>query len=496
MRISRIVVALFALLFAVVGLGFWVAPTELGRRFFLEAVGVDGFSTLRADLGGLFVGAAILFGMGVWRKRDSLLTGAAVVVSAVIAGRVIGFVAHGWSRATLLSLAIEVVAVAALVTYARALRASGTKDPRGMGRRTLAVGAIVAVAVGVVGGVLLLPGVQQWLFERGANRATATVDSAPFADDAMRVGICGSSAPLASALRAKACVAVFAAGKMYLVDVGPESVENLLLWNIPLSQVGGVLLTHFHSDHIGDLGELNLQTWAQGRPAPLAVYGGPGVEQVVDGFNQAYRLDQGYRTAHHTARVMPPETWPMVAHTVELPGPASPEKSRTGVVLDEGGLRITAIEVDHTPITPAYAYRFDYKGRAVVVTGDTKFHPPLAVAAAGADVLVSEAIARPMVEALQRGSSSAGRDRVATIMHDIQDYHISPQEAAGIANRAHVKLLVFYHLLPSPDAFLTRRVFARGVDDVRHGDWVTADDGSLYTLPIGTNDVVLGRIGP
>ena len=96
-----------------------------------------------------------------------------------------------------------------------------------------------------------------------------------------------------SAERAKACVAVFAGGKFYVVDVGPESVENLVLWGVPLSSIGGVLLTHFHSDHIGELGELNLQTWANGRPGPLTVYGGPGVEQVVEGFNVAYRLDQG-----------------------------------------------------------------------------------------------------------------------------------------------------------------------------------------------------------
>ena len=115
----------------------------------------------------------------------------------------------------------------------------------------------------------------------------------------MRIAVCGSSAPGPSASRAKACVAVFAAGKFYVVDTGPESVESLVLWGIPLQSIGGVLLTHFHSDHIGDLGELQLQTWAAGRPAPLAVYGGPGVEQVVAGFNQAYRPDQGYRTTHH-----------------------------------------------------------------------------------------------------------------------------------------------------------------------------------------------------
>jgi ribonuclease Z len=258
--------------------------------------------------------------------------------------------------------------------------------------------------------------------------------------------------------------------------------------------VGGVLLTHFHSDHIGDLGELNLQTWAGGRPAPLTVYGGPGVDQVVEGFNRAYRLDQGYRTAHHTEQVMPSATWPMLSRTIGLDGPETAEKGRTAIVLDEGALRITAIEVDHAPIAPAYAYRFDYKGRSVLITGDLKFQPSLAKAASGVDVLVSEAISVQMTRALGAGAQAAGRNGTAAIMHDIEDYHIAPEQAAAIANDAHAKLLVFYHLLPAPDGPLARRVFAQGIDDARRGDWTIADDGSLYTMPIGSDTVQIGRI--
>jgi hypothetical protein len=73
------------------------------------------------------------------------------------------------------------------------------------------------------------------------------------------------------------------------------------------------------------------------------------------------------------------------------------------------GLRITAFEVDHAPIAPAYAYRFDYKGRSVFVTGDLKFRPSLASAAKGADLMVSEAIAVSMTRALGKGAGSAGR---------------------------------------------------------------------------------------
>ena len=267
-----------------------------------------------------------------------------------------------------------------------------------------------------------------------------------------------------------------------------------MLWGIPLSKIGGVLLTHFHSDHIGDLGELQLQTWAGGRPAPLAVYGGPGVETVVNGFNAAYQLDQGYRTEHHGEKVMPSKAWGMVANTITLDGPPTPALDRTGLVYDDGALRITAIEVDHAPIQPAYAYRFDYKGRSAVITGDLKYHRPLIKSAMNADVLVSEAISRSMTKSLEVAANSVNRDRTAAIMHDVQDYHISPEEAATIANDANVKLLAYYHLLPAPDGFLPRQLFASGVNKVRKGDWTMADDGSLYTLPIGSTKVEIGRI--
>src|SRR5438105_13661590 len=99
-----------------------------------------------------------------------------------------------------------------------------------------------------------------------------------------------------------------------------------------------------------------------------------------------------------------------------------------------------------------------------------------------------------MVEVLEKSLASAGNDRAAAIMHDVQDYHISPTEAAKIANAAGVKLLVFYHLMPAPDAFLTRRLFAHGVNDVRKGNWAIAEDGSLYTLPLGSSEVQIGRV--
>ena len=95
----------------------------------------------------------------------------------------------------------------------------------------------------------------------------------------------------------------------------------------------------------------------------------------------------------------------------------------------------------------------------------------LSPAARGADVLVSEAIGPAMTQSLGKGASAAGRDRTAAIMHDIDDYHITPEQAARIANQAGVRLLAFYHLLPAPDGVLARRLFAHGLSDARQGEW-------------------------
>lgn len=510
-RVTRLFAALVATLFAIVGLECWIVPDQAAHRFGLEALRAAGLVSVRADLGGLFIGLAALAAAGAWARKRAALAAAATVLGAVIVGRVVGWAAAGAPGATPVELASELLILAGLLAAARVERgaarpavaaAGSSRSPAAAPARHPARGAVsprvvvglAALLVTVTAGALLTPSVQQSLFDRAALDLSARSNTAPLADDALRVAVAGSSAPLPSASRAKASVVVFAGGKFWVVDSGPESTENLLLWGIPMSEIGGVLLTHFHSDHIGDLGELQLQTWAGGRPTPLDVYGGPGVEGVVAGFNAAYALDQGYRTEHHGESVMPSSAWGMVAHTVELDGAPTPAKDRTALVYDDGALRITAIEVDHAPIEPSYAYRFDYRGRSVVVTGDLKYHRPLIAGARNADILVSEAISRTMTSSLEAAAHSVGRSKTEAIMHDVQDYHISPEEAAGLANEAGVGLLVYYHLLPAPDGFLTRRLFASGVNAVRKGDWTIAEDGSLYTLPLGSKEVRTGRM--
>ena len=351
----------------------------------------------------------------------------------------------------------------------------------------IAVG-LIAAALGAV--AVRVPAVQDFVMRRMIARRMSAPPTALFADDALRVLLCGTSSPMPHPTRAKACVAVFAAGRFWVVDTGLGAWNRLALWQVDGRNIGGILLTHFHSDHIGELGEFNLQTWAAGRSGPLRVFGPPGVERVVAGFAEAYALDSGYRTAHHGAALLPPDVGRMQAEVIA--GPA--EGAGPTVVLQESGLTITAFAVNHKPVIPAYGYRFDYRGRSVVVSGDTVKDTGLIAVAKGADVLVHEAQANHIVAMMREEAEKTGRTRIAKILGDIPTYHTSPVQAAEVANEAGVKLLVLYHLTPPPPAALVERAFVRGVDGVRPRDWVLADDGLLVTLPVGSTAVNVGRI--
>ncbi len=349
---------------------------------------------------------------------------------------------------------------------------------------------LALVIAGLVFAGLRVPAVQDFVLRRLVARRMSAARPDLFADDAMRVLLCGTSSPMPHPTRAKACVAVFAGGRFWVVDTGPGSWNRFALWQVDGRHIGGVLLTHFHSDHIGDLGEFNMQTWVAGRERPLRVFGPPGVERVVAGFAEAYALDSVYRTTHHGADFLPPERGRMEA--VVIPGPA--QDNRPAVVIDEGGVRITAVAVDHAPIRPAYGYRFDYRGRSVVVSGDTVKDDALIALARGADVLVHEAQANHLIDLLREEAERSGRDRITKILGDIPSYHTSPPQAAEVANAAGVALLVLYHLTPPPPAALVERAFVRGVEAVRPTDWVLADDGLLITLPVGSTTLDVGAI--
>lgn len=345
--------------------------------------------------------------------------------------------------------------------------------------------AVVFVGFGLIMAIMQLEPLQDAIVHRAVSGILGKSQEALFTDDALRAVACGTSSPLVDANRAGPCVAVFAGGKFYVVDTGLGAWKNFALWRVPAERIGAVFYTHFHSDHIGELGEFNMQTWVGGRPGPLRVFGPHGVEKVVEGFSKAFELDRQYRTAHHGEEAVNPRKGEMIAH----PFTANADEPAGTVVLEENGLVIRAFVVDHKPIEPAVGYRFDYKGRSVVVSGDTVPTPSLIAASKDADVLFHEAQANFMVDIMREEALAAGVDQYAKLLGDIPSYHTSPVDAAKIANEANAGLLVLYHLTPPPPNPIVERIFLRGVADVRPKGVVLSRDGFLATLPQGSNEI-------
>ncbi len=156
-------------------------------------------------------------------------------------------------------------------------------------------GSVVLLIIGIAYSAGHVNALQDSLIRFGASRRLRSTHNELLGHQQLSVVLCGTGVPAPDRDRAGACTAVFAAGQFFIVDIGPSSARNAGAFALPLAELTAVLLTHFHSDHIGDLGEINTQSWMAGRAHPLPVYGPPGVKQVVGGFASAYTLDTGYR---------------------------------------------------------------------------------------------------------------------------------------------------------------------------------------------------------
>jgi len=313
--------------------------------------------------------------------------------------------------------------------------------------------------------------------------------------DGLHAAICGSGSPLPDPKRGNPCVAVIAGGRVFIVDAGERASETLNRMRIEPGRIEAVLLTHFHSDHIGGLGSLTIQRWvAERSTGKMRVIGPPGVERVVAGYNEAFALDSGYRTAHHGEAITPSATAGMAAEAFSIP-----EDSASVVVLDDGGLKVTAFEVDHSPAEPAVGYRFDYRGRSIVVSGDTNYSPTLVRVAEGADLLIHDALSPELTKLVEDAAGAAGLAARAKIFADIPDYHASPGDAADAARKAGVRTLVLTHIVPPLPLKGLEGPFLGDARERFTGVLWIARDGDLYSLPAGRDEVersnLIGR-GP
>lgn len=306
----------------------------------------------------------------------------------------------------------------------------------------------------------------------------AQFSQTPAPIDGMRVVVCGSASPLGNNPdRAQACIAVLTPEHFFLFDVGDRSPLRMAQARLPMGRLDGVFLTHFHSDHIAALPDINLASWVQGRKKSLAVYGPEGVGEVVQGFNLAYALDSKYRVAHHGSELLPPAAAPMKA--VEItPGQ---------IAWQDDLITVTSILVDHAPVSPALAYRIDYRSRSVVISGDTVATEALFSAAQGADLLLHDALSRPLLDPMIAITTELNIPVIPKIMTDVIEYHADSQSLEALADKAGIRQLAYYHLVPSPPNRLAEKIFARGLAP----DTILVQDLQTFDLPADSTELII-----
>ncbi len=215
-----------------------------------------------------------------------------------------------------------------------------------------------------------------------------------------------------------------------------------------------------------------------------------GLKPWLQGFNQAYKLDDEYRVAHHGAATLPPSGAGGMARPFSL----SSEEDASIVVIDDGGLKVTAFKVNHAPVSPAVGYRFDYKGRSLVISGDTLPCESLTKQARGADILFQSALQPATVKLIHDQAGLSSVPSLAKITEDIPGYHSSPEDAAKTASGAGVKQLVLYHITPPIPNPLLNNIYLGDAGKYYKGPITIGEDGMLFSLPANSGKMSVSNL--
>ncbi|MEW5825897.1 MAG: MBL fold metallo-hydrolase [Candidatus Bipolaricaulota bacterium] len=471
-----------------IGLAILIMPELVSTMFLSLSTGGAGINSLRADIGALFLGMGVFALLGTLSRYRWLLLVPTTFLGLVVTGRVISMVLDPFPTRTTSALVLEIVfgVILTLAVLTHALSGKGEKRPGAtgvvLGRRFLIAAGLVIVFLGAA--FLFRPQISSRIWSGGVagRMGQSVIATLP---DGLHVGLAGTGAPMPDAQRVGISTFVIAGEHQFIVDCGPGSTLNLELMQVPLEETTAVLLTHFHSDHIGDLDELMLKIWTYGaRTEPTLVMGPVGVDMVVEGYNMAFSLDAGYRIAHHGDAVAPASGSGGIPKVIDGFG-----EDESVVIFDQDGVKVTAFLVSHAPVDPALGFRFDYGGRSVVLSGDTLPDETLMAQSQGVDILVHDAMNPDMLNVMTRASEVTGDAVAGAVATDIQTYHAFTEETARIARDAGVRHLVLNQILPPIPASILHPAFLGDARRIFNGPITVSYDGMLFSLPANSNEI-------
>jgi ribonuclease BN (tRNA processing enzyme) len=235
---------------------------------------------------------------------------------------------------------------------------------------------------------------------------------------------------------------IIAADRLYVVDCGDGVARQLVLAGASPATLRHVFITHHHSDHNADYGNLLLLSWESGLQHKVDTWGPPPIARITSLFFEMSAYDIDTRIADQGRVSLIP-----LIDVHELTGP--------GVVMQDDAVKVTSALVDHPLVKPAYAYRFDAADRSIVISGDTRRSANLVKLAAGADVLVHEAIYPQAIDRMVARVPNA-----STLRNHLLASHTTAEDCGRIAAEAGVKTLVLSHLAPSDATIVSETMWA------------------------------------
>jgi ribonuclease BN (tRNA processing enzyme) len=226
-----------------------------------------------------------------------------------------------------------------------------------------------------------------------------------------------------------------------VVDCGDGVARQLVFADVRLPNLRHIFITHHHSDHNADYGNLILLAWTAGLRTRVDTWGPPPLEKMTKLFFEMNAYDINTRIADEGRVPLVP-----LIHVHEV--------SQGGLVMRDDNVKVTSTLVHHPPVVPAFAYRFDSADRSIVISGDTAPSDNLIKLAQGADILVHDALYEPGVDRLVARVPNA-----AKLKQSIMSHHTSAEDAGRVAQVAGVNTLVLSHLVPPDDPTITDQMW-------------------------------------
>jgi ribonuclease BN (tRNA processing enzyme) len=327
-----------------------------------------------------------------------------------------------------------------------------------------------------------------------ASARAATTGSLPEGRGAAVVTLGTGAGPTLRTGRVGIATGIVVDQKMYLVDCGLGVTKAVVDSGLPTGNLQAVLLTHLHSDHIGELPAFMLWNWGPQTPGPQHPYRiigptsaqalphgyrpviappTPGTEDTVRNILRAYAYDINIRV---TDENRPPPDDLLKVSDIELPvgtpaharGELAPAMDPF-VIYEDDVVRVLAALVYHPPVFPAYGFRIETEYGTVALSGDTAEHGNVVRLASGADLLVHEAV---NLEYYRE------RDFDEAFLNHLAESHTTPQQVGTAARKAGVDHVVLSHLA----GVATDEQWASWVRETYSGRVTVAADGQVFNL--------------